>query len=128
MVSNKRLGNSFEQEFCQALFDKGFWVHNMAQKAEGQPADVIAVRNGTAHLIDCKVCHNDTFQLSRIEENQRSAMKLWTDCGNGYATTWFALKTSEGVYMVPYHALIKAKRGSLNLKSIVNLGIHLTWW
>ena len=97
-MSNRSNGHRFEQEFCQMLFEEGFWVHNMAQNQAGQPADVIAVRNQIAYLIDCKVCENDEFPLSRIEPNQRSAMDLWERCGNG--SGWLALKTSEGVYMI----------------------------
>ena len=52
-MSNKKIGNGFETEFCEKLFQNGYWVHNIAQNAAGQPADVIAVRNGVAFLIDC---------------------------------------------------------------------------
>ena len=53
-MSNKKIGNGFEAEFCEKLFQNGYWVHNLAQNAAGQPADVIAVRNGVAFLIDSK--------------------------------------------------------------------------
>lgn len=55
MATNRKIGNSFETEFCELLFQHGFWCHNMAQNAAGQPADVIAVKGKTAYLIDCKV-------------------------------------------------------------------------
>ena len=58
-MSNKKLGNSFESELCEILSMYGFWCHNLAQNSAGQPADVIAVRNGKAYLIDCKVCSTD---------------------------------------------------------------------
>ena len=58
--SNKQAGNAFERSFCEMLFSKGFWVHNFAQNRDGQPADVIAVRNGIAYLIDCKVCSGES--------------------------------------------------------------------
>ena len=97
-MSNKKLGNSFETELCEILSDHGFWSHNMAQNAAGQPADIIAVKDGEAFLIDCKVCSQGKFLYSRIEENQDLAMKLWHGCGNGYG--WFALKFDAGTYMV----------------------------
>lgn len=59
MATNRKIGNSFETEFCELLFQHGFWCHNMAQNAAGQPADVIAVKGKTAYLIDCKVCSNN---------------------------------------------------------------------
>lgn len=51
MATNRKIGNSFETEFCELLFQHGFWCHNMAQNAAGQPADVIAVKGKTAYLI-----------------------------------------------------------------------------
>lgn len=74
MATNRKIGNSFETEFCELLFQHGFWCHNMAQNAAGQPADVIAVKGKTAYLIDCKVCSNNRFHLSRVEENQHFAI------------------------------------------------------
>ena len=32
MATNKKLGNTFETEFCEILGKHGYWVHNMAQK------------------------------------------------------------------------------------------------
>lgn len=53
MATNRKIGNSFETEFCELLFQHGFWCHNMAQNAAGQPADVIAVKGKTAYLMMC---------------------------------------------------------------------------
>lgn len=108
-MTNKKLGNSFEAEFCEILSGYGFWCHNLAQNAAGQPADVIAVRNGKAYLIDCKVCSTDKgFALNRMEENQDMAMSLWDECGNGQG--WFAIKLpNDDIFMLP-HFYIKAKR------------------
>ena len=43
-TNNKKLGNTFENEFCEMMFMLNFWVHNLAQNKSGQPADVIAVK------------------------------------------------------------------------------------
>ena len=106
-MSNKKLGNSFETELCEILSMYGFWCHNMAQNAAGQPADVIAVRNGQAYLIDCKVCSTSKgFALNRMEENQDMAMELWNECDNGQG--WFAVKLpTDDIRMLP-HFFIKA--------------------
>ena len=113
-MSNKKLGNRFEQKFCESLFQEGFWTHNLAQSSAGQPADVIAVRNGKAYLIDCKVCINDTFPFSRIESNQHTAMTLWKQSGNGCG--WFALQLSnKDIYMIDHDLMIAL---SLNQSSI----------
>ena len=102
-MSNKKLGNSFETEFCEVLSEQGFWVHNLAQNSAGQPADVIAVKDGESFLIDCKVCSQGRFPFSRIEENQELSMDLWCDCGNGQG--WFALKFDTHIYMVGHHSI-----------------------
>jgi Holliday junction resolvase len=106
-MSNKKLGNHFETELCEILSYHEFWVHNLAQNAAGQPADVIAVKNGKAYLIDCKVCSSGKFPFSRIEDNQELAMELWKDCGNGLG--WFALKFREEIYMVDMGSMINAR-------------------
>lgn len=98
-MNNKKIGNSFEEELCNLLSQNGFWAYNAINKASGQPADVMASRNNTSYLIDCKVCSKDEFPLSRIEENQYNAMMLFNKCGN--KETYFALKFSDdSVYMV----------------------------
>ena len=93
-LENRINGIRFEQELCEILAKNGFWAHNMAQREEGQPADIIAVKNNVAVLIDCKVCENDKFSLERIEPNQESAMTLWKNCGNLFYG--FAVKLSNG--------------------------------
>ena len=128
MVTSKKLGNQFEKEFCEILFNHGFWCHNLAQNAAGQPADVIAVRNGQAYLIDCKVCSHDRFPLSRIEENQRFAMQMWRD--RGEQRGWFAFKTTHGIYMIDSYLLTAgfSESYTLNMDEIRRWGESLTEW
>lgn len=93
-MTNKLSGNRFEAELCGILAEHGFWAHNMTQNQAGQPADIIAARDGCAVLIDCKLCSGERFSFARIEPNQASAMDLWNACGNSDA--WFAVKTPDG--------------------------------
>ncbi len=99
-MSNKKLGNSFEDEFTKLLSSHGWWALNIGGNALGQPADVIAVKNTVAQLIDCKVCSKNRFELSRVEPNQELSMSLWHDTNNG--TAWFALKIDDGIYMLSF--------------------------
>ena len=125
---NKKIGNDFEQQLCEKLSSYGFWTHNMAMNKAGQPADVIAVKNKIAYLIDAKVCSNDNFPLSRVEENQDLAMDLWKECGNGQG--WFALLLRGEIYMLS-HYVIKAYReiqSSLSAREIFELGTPLEKW
>lgn len=117
-MSNRKLGNDFERELALILAANDFWVHRLNQNQAGQPFDIIAVKNQYAEAIDCKVCTNDKFELSRIEDNQHSAMQRWRDCGNGEG--WFALKLSDGdIYMMSYMAAQRyANEGLLLLDEI----------
>lgn len=125
---NKRLGNTFESQLCDILFQHGFWVHNIAQTSAGQPADIIAVKHNEAFLIDCKTCLNGRFSLSRIEVNQDLAMTLWKFCDNGDG--WFAISVDGDVFMVS-HATIKILRDIKSYMSIDDIhryGIALDDW
>ncbi len=129
-MSNKSLGNSFERELADKLAEKGFWVHLLQQSHAGQPADIIACIGDVPFLIDCKVCQNDRFPLSRIEENQRTAMHLWDMRGNSNA--YFALKLSDGsIYMHHYLSLTDAEdRGvkSIGQWDISHEGVKFETW
>lgn len=127
-MSNKKSGNQFEAELCEILAKHGFWVHNLAQNSAGQPADVIAVKNGSAYLIDCKVCSNGRFALNRIEENQALSMELWRDCGNGNG--WFALKFGDKILMVSHYLLqlLGKKNSSITEKMLQVTDLTLEKW
>lgn len=90
--NNKTSGNKFENDFAEILAKHGFWAHVMQQKKEGQPADIIAVKGSFHTLIDGKEISDAEkgFVFSRVEENQRLAMKMFTKrCGE---LCYFALK------------------------------------
>lgn len=128
-MSNRKLGNSFESELCEILFNHGFWCHNLAQNQAGQPADIIAVKNKRAYLIDAKVCSTKNgFALSRLEENQILAMKLWESCGNG--SGWFALKFDEKITMISLNALLvyKSFRSYIPFPEIGECGTAFERW
>lgn len=123
-MNNRKMGNSFETELCEILAAHGFWAHNMAQNSAGQPADVIAVKNRIAYLIDCKVCSGKGFALSRIEDNQDLSMSLWNQCGNGEG--WFAMKLSDGtIHMIPHRDLMIAKE-SISFAKAENIRLYVT--
>ena len=127
-MSNKKLGSTFERELAEVLYEHGFWVHLLNANQAGQPADIIAVKNKTAYLIDAKVCTNGTFPLSRVEENQDMAMTLWKNCGNDEG--WFAFKVADEVYMMPHYTVMYCKeaQSSLSAKDVATLGKPLREW
>ena len=99
-TDNRTNGGRFEQELAEILFKHGFWAHVMQQNKSGQPSDIIAVKGKYHTLIDCKVISDhDGFPLSRVEENQRLAMKRFMERGGECG--WFALKLPDDtVWMV----------------------------
>lgn len=128
MKSNRAVGNAFEAELCELLFLHGFWSHNLKQDNSGQPADVIAVRNKVAYLIDCKDCSSKGFDLSRIEENQITAMELWEDCGNGQGC--FALRVKGEIYILPYFVAMafREEQSSMSFTEIKEIAMPFGKW
>lgn len=126
---NKTLGNHFEGELCELLAENGFWAHNLAQNQTGQPADIIAVKNDHAVLIDCKVCSGDRFPLSRMECNQEGAMTLWEIRGN--TSCYFAIRVTSGeIYMVHFDDLCFQKTlgtSSIAEKDLVQFPTFQEW-
>lgn len=127
-MTNKKIGNDFESDFCEILFEQGFWVHNFAQNQDGQPADVIAARNGKTYLIDCKVCSVRGFALSRMEENQDLSMELWKSTGNGEG--WFAVLIGEQIVMIPHFTVkaLGATQSYMNELELREYGTPLEKW
>lgn len=119
-MANITEGTRFEAEFCKRLSEAGFWVHRMSQNHGGQqPADVIAMKDGGTWLIDCKVCKDGKFRLDRMEDNQRSAMDKWLDCGG--TAPKFALKDGRtgDVWIMDYRwALAKEESGMASVPCV----------
>ena len=128
-TENRIIGQRFETELCEKLSEYGWWVHNMAQNQDGQPADIIAVKWSTAVLMDAKVCLHDKFSLNRIEPNQESAMMLWDKCCNQFA--YFALKLSDNsIYMISFDEIQTKQRSGkriLNERDIRNYMSFYEW-
>lgn len=111
------------------MLSYGYWSHNFASNQFGQPADVIACKDGKSILIDCKVCKSQKFMLSRIESNQYYSMKLFEKKGNGVG--WFALLLDDEIYMLSLIALDEAKtekQGVLNSDEIKRYGYKFITW
>lgn len=118
--NNKILGNNFEKELAEILSKKGYWVTLLTPKQHigSQPADLIAVKDNRAILIDCKTCSKHLFPISRIEENQWNASKMYFKCGN--TEYLIAIKYNEDIYMIPIQAINK------NIKHI-DLNLQMKW-
>lgn len=130
-MSNISEGHRFELDFCQELAEHGWWVHNLATSASGQPADVIAIKFGRMALIDCKVLSTKRgFPLSRIEDNQHMAMTRFTERTNGFG--WFAIRDFRGtVWMIRYAQMKKCQdegMKSIPQDDFPSYGLRLDTW
>jgi len=77
-----------------------------------QPFDIIAVKAGQAFAIDCKTCVDDTFPITRLEDNQIMAFEKWLRCGNSMPLVY--VKHKGRIHTIPYDELKKKKRIKLN--------------
>ena len=119
-MNNKKLGTAFEKELCDLLAQKGYWVHFIVPDSRGaQPFDVIAVKDGVALAIDCKTCVLDTFNISRLEENQRFAFEKWIACGN--VEPIIAIKHGGRIYTVGYLKL--KEQGKVKIGDCICLSV-----
>ena len=128
-VINKKLGNNFEKELSEIQYNAGYWVHWLNQNKKGQPADITAVKNKKAYLIDAKVCSLEKFAFKRVEENQQLSMQMFIDCGN--TTPYFALKARNEIYMLSYKTirdLIKQGKKQLDFAEINKYSTRLSTW
>lgn len=74
-MNNKKIGNEFEKEFALWLANKNMFVYNLPNKINGQPFDILAVKNNIFYCFECKHCSSNYFRLSRVEDNQIQALK-----------------------------------------------------
>ena len=125
-MNNKKTGSRFEYEVADRLREMGWWVHLLTQNSAGQPADLIAVQNNRAVLIDCKVCQNNRFRLDRIEPNQESAFKAWRWAQNRHYLLVLGLKdgTIKALNIDPV-IMLKDTLSELSEDLILQVGVSL---
>ena len=106
-MNNKTIGNNFENNLSLILSDLGYWVSLFTPKSHSnsQPADMIAVRDDVALLIDAKTLNrkNGLFPINRIEINQILAAKKFINCGNSWYN--FAILWNDTIYMIPFETI-----------------------
>ena len=94
MSVNKTIGNEYEKKFTEYLQRNGYWCHIFSYNTNGQPCDVVAVRNNIAYLIDVKHCEENRFSFDKIQPNQITCFEYNLQCGNrntGFAI-WFEMQ------------------------------------
>lgn len=79
-IQNKT-GKKFETEWAEHLKELGYWAYMFPNK-QGQPCDILAIKDNIPYFFECKTCNADTFDCKRIEANQHTASKYIRSCGN----------------------------------------------
>lgn len=96
----KKIGDEFEKKLCELFANKGYWCHNFSYDVNGQPCDIVALKNNISWLVDVKHCVGNRFSFSRIESNQKGCFKFANSLGIervGFAI-WFE-KTQDFRWM-----------------------------
>lgn len=81
-MSQKKIGNDTEKLCLDLLQRNGYWCHLFAYNKNGQPCDIIAIKDNKPFLIDVKHCSEDRFEFKNIQPNQRSCYDYAISCGN----------------------------------------------
>ena len=108
---NKVIGNQYESIFVNVLRNKGFWCHLFAYNKNGQPCDIVAIKNNTPYLIDVKHCEEEVFNFNKIQPNQYTCFEYASLCGatnTGFAI-WFTCRNKW--LWLPY-SLVKQLKAS----------------
>jgi Holliday junction resolvase len=100
-MTNKKIGNTTERKIAELMHKEGWWVHLVKDKMNGQPFDLIMSKHNVTWFMDVKhvKAGQDYFPTSRIEENQRNAMKLLESCGTD-KTGFIIYFEDDGWFMI----------------------------
>ena len=113
-----KVGKDFEEQLCWLLSDNGYYVIYNEKGIEGsQPADIIAIKDNIATLIECKNLENKTgiFNLNRLEANQWLAYKRLKETHNSNMIV--AIKWDNNIYFINFD-LLQFFNKSIDLKKI----------
>jgi len=124
-MSNKKNGNIAEYLVGNYLYNTGWWVHLMQQRAEGQPADIIACKGNKTILVDVKDCQNDEFSLDRVEYNQINCMARFKERTD--FECYFAFVIRNEIIFVKYIEIIMAQhlRSTVDREWLKIKGVYL---
>lgn len=123
-MSNKKIGESFEQELLEILKENNFWATKLKEKETGGPFDIVATKNNLFISIEAKNLNNKTkFPKERIEPNQINSYERLCEV-NSNKNSFFAFKTKEGIFFIPSEKVINCNEKSLE----VITGIPLYSW
>ena len=98
-MNSKKIGNKIEVKLRKTLSYWGFFAHLLVDNKNGQPFDIIAIKNGKIFAIDSKASISNRFNRSRIEDNQYSSLAKIAKEG---AYTGFAIYYKNEFYFLEF--------------------------
>ncbi len=100
-MTNKKIGNTTERTFANLMHKEGWWVHLIKDKLNGQPFDLIMSKHNVTWFMDIKHVKEgqDYLPTSRIEDNQRNAMKMLEESGTD-KTGFIVYFEGDGWFMI----------------------------
>lgn len=123
-MNQKEIGNMCEYRLLSLLRKKGWWCHLFAYNTNGQPCDIIALKNNVGILIDVKHCSTDKFDTSRIEPNQKMCFEYAKSCGVNYTGFAIDFDSDDGIFRwLPYGRVANEK--TINKLSLCSLEVIL---
>ena len=109
-MSNKELGNSYENYVIRELQKKGYWVHLLKDNQNGQPFDIIAIGSQFILCLDAKHCVGNRFDFKNIRENQLNSFDYLSQFHNPYVIRGFVIgDLNEPLRILTYGELERLK-------------------
>ena len=118
-----KIGTKSEKDLAKLLRKFGFWNYNMPVKTNGQPCDIVAIRENVPFLIDSKhTAKKPSFSFDRIEDNQKAAMDYMINFAH-IKNVGFAIyfERDEDWYWMPYTQYLTIDKKSVNISELVRL-------
>lgn len=108
-ISNKKRGTDFENRVVEIMAANGCWARPMyPDHAGNQPFDVLALKRSVSYAFDCKTCCEPVFELSRVEQNQWTALDMFYKKVDESVVGILALY-DEKIYFIPYEYLVHVR-------------------
>ena len=115
---NRAIGSRYESVLIELLSKNGWWCHLFAYKPEGQPCDVVAIRNNIGILLDVKHCSAKRFPFTDIRPNQKTCFSLAKQKGNKILGFAIFFEVEQTWRWLSYDKLVKMEEQGA--KSVLN--------
>lgn len=118
-------GDKTEAIIAKVFKEKGYWAYITPRKVNGQPVDIIAMKDGVNWLVDAKHLEENkkSFPFSRVEANQIDSL-TYAQQNNGIKNTGFVIgQENDGfkLFFLPFDKLIELMKNDVKSVKISDL-------